>query len=308
MKTKIPEQLKADVPPSKWGKILAATPVVMTVIATLLAGLASSEMTRAQYDRAFAAQLQSKAGDQWNFFQAKRLRGAIQHNALDILEGTANVRPLNSDALKQFDASLGKADAQPLVAALLNGALPRINPGLDAKPEVKAALDAIEESKPEADIANALAKVDAKTLDDALRSARDKAAAFDTATGPINRGIERLEKALLQASTQDNALLPLKRDFTGARLAYTALRYETEARLNQAIASIYELKVRKSNISAERHHKRSQKFFFGMLAAQAGVIIATFALAARARSLLWSLAAAAGLAAILFAIYVYLYV
>ncbi|MGN6553848.1 MAG: DUF4337 family protein [Verrucomicrobiota bacterium] len=308
MKTKIPEQLKADVPPSKWGKILAATPVVMTVIATLLAGLASSEMTRAQYDRAFAAQLQSKAGDQWNFFQAKRLRGAIQHNALDILEGTANVRPLNADALRKFDASLEKADAQPLVDALLKGALPPITTGLDAKPEVKAALDAIEESKPETDIANALAKVDVKTLDDALRSARDKAAAFDTATGPINRGIERLEKALLQASAQDNAVLPLKRDFTGARLAYTALRYETEARLNQAVASIYELKVRKSNISAERHHKRSQKFFFGMLAAQAGVIIATFALAARARSLLWSLAAAAGLAAILFAIYVYLYV
>ena len=33
---------------------------------TLLAGLASSEMTRAQYDRSFAAELQSKAGDQWN--------------------------------------------------------------------------------------------------------------------------------------------------------------------------------------------------------------------------------------------------
>ena len=77
MKTQIPEQLKADVPLTTMGKLLLVTPVVMTVIATLLAGLASSEMTRAQYDRAYAAQLQSKAGDQWNYFQAKNIRSHV---------------------------------------------------------------------------------------------------------------------------------------------------------------------------------------------------------------------------------------
>ena len=45
-----------------------------------------------------------------------------------------------------------------------------------------------------------------------------------------------------------------------------------------------------------------------MLAAQAAVIIATFAIAARQRNFLWSIAAAAGTAAIGFAAYVYLYV
>ena len=75
---KIPDALKADMPQSNWGKVLAATPVIMTVIATLLAGLASSEMTRAQYDRSLAAQQQNKASDEWGFFQAKRLRGAFQ--------------------------------------------------------------------------------------------------------------------------------------------------------------------------------------------------------------------------------------
>jgi len=44
------------VPPSQWGKTLLATPIVMSVVATLLAGLASSEMTRAQYARSLAAQ------------------------------------------------------------------------------------------------------------------------------------------------------------------------------------------------------------------------------------------------------------
>jgi len=45
-----------------------------------------------------------------------------------------------------------------------------------------------------------------------------------------------------------------------------------------------------------------------MLAAQMAVIIATFSIAARQKSLLWSLAAAAGLTAVSFAAYVYFYV
>ena len=98
----------------------------------------------------------------------------------------------------------------------------------------------------------------------------------------------------------------MSRDLTAARLKYAALRYETEARLNQAVAGLYELQVRKSNLSAERHHRRSQRFFFGMLGAQLAVIISTFAMAARQRNLLWSLAAGAGLLAIIFAVVVYL--
>jgi len=93
-----------------------------------------------------------------------------------------------------------------------------------------------------------------------------------------------------------------------ARLRYTARRYDAEARLNQAIANVYELQVRKSNIGAERLHARSQRFFFGMLAAQAGVIVSTFAIAARQRNALWWLAAGAGIAAVAYATYVYLVV
>ena len=90
-----------------WGKMLAATPVVMAVIATLLAGLASSEMTRAQYDRALAAQQQSKAGDQWSFFQAKRLRGALQRNALDLLQSIVELHPLTCGGAQGMPPSNG---------------------------------------------------------------------------------------------------------------------------------------------------------------------------------------------------------
>src|SRR5512141_540451 len=100
MKVEIPDQLKADVPPTKWGKMLTATPVVMAVVATMLAGLSSSEMSRAQYERSLAAQQQSKAGDQWSFFQAKRMRGALQRNSLDLLQSTVELHPLTAAGLK----------------------------------------------------------------------------------------------------------------------------------------------------------------------------------------------------------------
>ena len=278
MKVQVPDQLRADVPPTNWGKMLAATPVVMAVVATLLAGLASSEMTRAQYDRSLAAQLQSKAGDQWSYFQAKKLRGAIQQNSYELLTATTDVRPIEKAALAKV----------PAPAAL----------NLEAK--VEAALQAVDKQKPESEIADLLKSVDDKSLAAAMQAAKDNALAFDTAIAPANEALEQLEKSL-PAGDQAAA-----RNLTAARMRYNAARYNTEASLNQSIANLYELQVRKANISAERHHKRSGKFFFGMLAAQAAVIVSTFAIAAQKRSFLWVLAAAAGLAAVIFAIYVYL--
>jgi len=278
MKTKLPEELTREAPQNKWGKILLATPVVMTVIATLLAGLASSEMTRAQYDRALGAQLQSKAGDQWSYFQAKKLRAAIQQTSLELLAATTDIRPIENPALEKV----------PSPAAL----------SLDSK--VEAALQAIEKEKPESEIADLLKSVDDKSLAAALQAAKDNTLAFDTAIAPANQALDQLEKSL-PAGDQAAA-----RNLTAARMRYNAARYNTEASLNQSIANLYELQVRKANVSAERHHKRSGKFFFGMLAAQAAVIVSTFAIAAQKRSFLWVLAAAAGLAAVIFAIYVYL--
>ena len=114
MKTSIPEELKKDVPSTTWGKLLVATPVVMTVVATLLAGLASSEMTRAQYDRAYGAHLQARAGDQCGYFQAKKLRAAMQRNSIDLLQATVEIRPLSASALPKASlvafAALEKAE------------------------------------------------------------------------------------------------------------------------------------------------------------------------------------------------------
>ena len=278
MKVTIPEELKKDMPHTTWGKILSATPIVMTVIATLLAGLASSEMTRAQYDRALGAQLQSKAGDQWGYFQAKKLRSAMMRNSFELLQATADVHPLENPALEKI----------PSVAA----------PVLDAN--LQTALAAVETEKPETEIAGDLKQVDDKSLAAALQAARDQTRDFDTALAPANEAVAQLEKSL-PAGDKSAA-----RNLTATKMRFSSMRYDAEAALNQNIGYLLELQVRKANLSAERHHRRSQKFFFGMLAAQAGIIVSTFAMAARQRNLLWTLAAAAGIAAVVFAIYVYL--
>lgn len=378
---KIPEELKGAAPPTRWGKILAASPVVMAVLATMLAGLASSEMTRAQYDRSLAAQQQSKAGDQWSFFQAKRLRSVTQRNTIDLLQTMIDIGPLSMDALKQsatqLPAEMGlagnqiqemrqrmpggdadaanaaarkaaeqylqnaaqrKAEAEAVksellaaldssaaataIVAMQRGVLPDMGADPVLEPSLKAALDVLESSRPESEIAPFVAAVDSRTLDDALRVAKERTQALDVATKPVSQVTDRLERLLTRQTVlvqEARAVLAvggvaprlaptLNREFTAARLALAATRYDREARLNQAIANLYELQVRKSNLSAERHHMRSQRFFYGMLGAQLAVIISTFAIAARQRNLLWSLAAAAGLVAILFAVYVYLYV
>src|SRR5262245_50354415 len=103
MKGEVPADLKATVPQTTWGRILTATPIVLTIVATALAGLASSEMTRAQYRRSLAAQQQSKAGDQWGLFQAKRIRGAGQRTTLDLLEAMTDIHPLDAAALKKLN-------------------------------------------------------------------------------------------------------------------------------------------------------------------------------------------------------------
>ena len=299
------EELKSGLPDSKWGKVLGATPIVMTVIATLLAGLSNSEMTKAQYARALAAQQQSKAGDQWAFFQAKRIRGAIQSGTLDLVQILDDEHQFNTDALRAYAATL--PDPEPSLSALtllLAGRLPgqAAAPLLD--PKLKAVLDAIEQLVPAPELTDRLNAVTPETLDSAIRAAQDHARDFENLLQPVVRGGDRLGDAIDAAGAAQKSL---RRDFAELRLRYSSMRYDAEAGLNRAVANLYEVQVRQSNLKAERHHRRSMRFFFGMLAAQAAVIVSTFAMAARKRNLLWSLAAAAGVGAVGFAAYVFLY-
>jgi Domain of unknown function (DUF4337) len=70
---------------SLFDSVIISTPVMLTVIATFILGRSTSEMTQAQYQRALASQNQSKVGDQWAFFQAKRIRGTTFEATADLL-------------------------------------------------------------------------------------------------------------------------------------------------------------------------------------------------------------------------------
>jgi hypothetical protein len=320
--TQAPEPSKTQEPQSTFAKILAATPVVMTVIATLLAGLASSEMTSAQYDRSLAAQQQSKAGDQWSYFQTKKLRGALDQNAFDVLQMTSRVAPLDVAALKGAVAqdapgapknsgsrtNLGamlESDTGKKALEALGGEDLKIPAGPALDPKLQAVIDAIVNDRPDAETVPLVAKLIRADVDLALRASQERAKSFSEATKPITQSLDALQR-LLSSGPSTAAAQSVHQSFAAARLRYEAQRYDAEARLNQAIGNLYEVEVHLSNFSAERHRMRSQEFFVGMLIAQAAVIISTLAMAARQRNALWTLAAAAGLAAIAFAFYVYL--
>src|SRR5438445_9600134 len=102
-------------PPRKtlWTIVLSSTPVILTVVATLLAGVSSSEMTQAQYHRSLAAQNQSKASDQWGFFQAKRGRATSERATADVLAGLGDVAAISGpellDALDRLVDKLTRA-------------------------------------------------------------------------------------------------------------------------------------------------------------------------------------------------------
>ena len=291
-KAQIPEALKADLPPNKWGKILSITPVVMTVIATLLAGLSSGEMIRAQYDRSLAAQQQSKAGDQWGYFQAKRLRAAMQRSTLDGIRATAKVYPLDAARFEPASASPQALDS------LANGTLPATEPQPALAEPIAAALSAVETGQSDEAVSKLLKSVKKADLASALAAASAHVRAFDAALKPVTSDIDALEKHISPV---------IQPSFIAARLAYAAQRYDLESRQNQVIAQLLELQVRESNTSAERHHIRSSYFFYGMLAAQLAVIISTLSMAVQKRNALWAIAAAAGTFAFAVATYVYLF-
>jgi hypothetical protein len=111
-------------PKTLWDKVVTSTPIILTVVATILAGLSNGEMTRAQYHRSLAGQNQSKASDQWNLFQAKRIRGTDMDGTAMVLRSLTGAGPLTPDSLKASAARIPEQveradkDAEALVKAV----------------------------------------------------------------------------------------------------------------------------------------------------------------------------------------------
>jgi hypothetical protein len=399
-------------PKTFWSTVLTATPILLTVLATILAGLSARELTLSQYHRALAAQDQSKAGDQWNLFQAKRSRRTNHENTVDLLlvhagsdridaakvDTTAALvlqllRRANgqtSDLLHRIQAAkeeLGTAGSAALHEAAMrlqqtvreklqqaNQDQPRIqellsrtevraawaylsrkgqpaNPVREpASPRIEAARQAIAARRPEEETAALYRQIPNEDLRKAIATAEAEVQAIEHTYEPVSEALGQIEKVVQQqlgfvrslehavraveitatelpggtgqslanvraavgalsrsAQMAKSAGEELSADFKAAWHGYQARRYKDEAEFSRQAAEVYEIQVRKNSALSERHRDRSKDFFLGMLAAQAGVTIATFSLAVKYRSTLWALASLIGVGAILYAFYVHVY-
>ncbi len=441
-----PNAPKTDVPERKtlWNTILTATPILLTVVGTLLASRSSSEMTQAMYYRSVAAQNQSKASDQWAFFQAKRVRGTIQQmfaergaflpatelavanrlpkalersgseakTLLDTVDAALKSSGANSgsdletlkravvkyqaevhSAVKEAKKSqtaitqlLGAKDSSPETveeAAAVQAGLtyltstklpvPADEPKDGPRKVVDAVLDKqilevleasrqleklkeVHDEKQDAKIEDQRKEVeklirklsDAK-IRNAIETAEAKAVKFDKGTDPATKAIRKVEgmlqtqqavlrPVLAAANEVEMAVQDLPADgklsdvrksadilqtsvgrleteissvsnrFKEAHCDFDVRRYGREGNFNLEVAALYELQVYKSALSSDQHRDRSTFYMYAMLAAQAGVTIATFGLAVRQKSIFWALATAAGVTAITIAIFAYQFI
>lgn len=307
---KLPKIPDDGQPKSLKQTIHASTPIVLTVMATLLAGLSSGEMTRSQYFRSLAAQFQAKASDQWAFYQAKRSRSVEAANALDILSAASHPAPLDPAGLLAADADLHPVLDDPATAALFAGGFPQL-PAVEDKPvadkTVSDAMAAADHGQTEAQMAPLLRQITDDQMAAALQTAQANLDAFDAAMQPIGTAMDKLHSTLGQAGSNTPAVFAAQADVSAARLRYSSVRYDREAGYNRVTGELYDLQVHRNSVESDRRRTRSSLFFYGMLISQAAVLIATFSLAGQKPGALWMLAVLTGAAAAAFGGYVYIY-
>jgi hypothetical protein len=207
-------------------KALAAVPIVLTVMATILAGLSSSEMTQSMYYRSLAAQNQSKAGSQWAFFQAKRIRGTTMESGGDLIRALADPPPIDAVRLRadleRIEAAARRANgAQPLLDAInrlkqiigresvrqslryIGGPdLPAVAESRSQDEQIQSLAKAIEARQTEAQTERQVLEVSTDRVEQALEQAEATAAAFDNAGKPITDDARTLEKAIFEIAAE----------------------------------------------------------------------------------------------------------
>ncbi|HTK76532.1 MAG TPA: DUF4337 family protein [Gemmataceae bacterium] len=332
-----------DAPKSAATKALAAVPVALTVLATILAGLSSSEMTRSMYYRSLAAQDQSKAGSQWAFFQAKRIRGTTLDATVDLVRTLTDTPPFEPGSLRslaariedglragasaaadkakaarqKLDALLDRDDVKQVWDYLAGTRLPAIQERHIEDAAIADTLTAIRSHQTEPQTIDKVTRINPARLDEAIELAEANVDAFDEACksattvvrdldGVVHEFAAAVRKAGSNGGDARAALKALTATVSAMRQDFTARRYAQEAKFNQQAAELYEVQVRRAGVDSERHRNRSKNFFYAMLCAQAGVTVASLALAKSRKSFFWAVAGAAGLLAIAMGGYVYL--
>jgi len=308
---------------SAWTKAMQLTPVVLTLLATALAGISSSEMTQAMYFRTLASQHQAKAGDQWAFFQAKRIRGTSLEGTASVLRNVAHVVPLTTTLIDKAPESVREslaawrveAEKNQVVGMVLGKSLPTIEEQSLSRPEdverLAGALQIAGRPHAEAELAKSVKELSPHVIEAATATAEKNADAFDKACEPASQAMKQL-RALSDTwgATTTEAGAEQVRQLAGsielASLDFDARRYRRESTFNMKTATHYELRVARSALESDVHRERSRMFFFSMLMAQVGVTVSSLALARSNHSLFWTIAALAGICSLVFTGFTYL--
>jgi hypothetical protein len=222
---------QADKPASTSSTVLNMTPVVLTVLATVFAGVSSSEMTQSMFYRALAAQEQSKSGDEWAFFQTKRIRGtslettgqlldSFTHpvafsadlfhtattqmiSALDKTPGSGSAaKEIVLNAQKQFDNLLANDSNKRAFQLLTSEKLPVTKneelSNKEALGRMNVLIKDLAERKTENATANNVRQIQTSDIDDATAIAEHNAEVFEKACQPVNQEIEDIRKIMLR--------------------------------------------------------------------------------------------------------------
>ena len=333
---------RPEKPGGVFGTIVTTTPIVLTILSTVLSGLSNAELGQANYLRQLANQKQSKIADQWSFFQARRIRGTDIENASDLLRLLGHVEPFDPETnrtdIDNLAKSLEQAGASPAVLARIKAAEQKLekivkDPANQAsfayltkrslpaaeletiaeREKIDEIVGEIESRKTEQELVPLMRDVKEETLQKAVQSAERNQDSFDKIGseagkifGAYAAGLEEIAAAARsvgkKAKEERTAAESLVASFQIATLDYDARRYRQESKLNQAVAQLYEVSVRYLGAQAERHRDRSFKFFLAMLLSQMGAVVAALALARIASSNIWGIAAFSALIAGLMAL------
>ena len=287
-------------PKTLFDRVIVATPIVLTIIATIFAGLSGTEMNLAMYWRSVAAQDQAKSTSQWSLAGFKRDRSLIAQGQAQTLLAIAGRGP---------EAAGAALDAVPLAkergtgAAWLKGEGPP-KPGLPAVGEpIQSVQQALAERLPEDEVLRRAVSVGRTAVDDAIRQAEAAADDFDKLCEPALKAADDIERRGLPRRGQGpragvgrpggaggNRPPPLSDrgpHEPGHRPALRGPRGRRHGRVGPAPDQEQELLLRDAHGPGRRHHRVGG-------AAQ------------RQKSLFWMLASIAGVLAILFGVYVYL--
>jgi hypothetical protein len=304
-------------------KIGAALPIGLTALATVFAGMSTGALQQAMFWKSQAAQDQSKATNQWTLAGFKRDRALAMQTAAAVLRANSgyaaprfDVPPIKaSPGDPEGEKAKAQEEAQKKALGWLTeakgdraGPPPVKLPDVDDE-HIKGLGTAIAERHPEGEILRLAGKVNKDKIQQAIDDAEKANELIDKEWSPIIDLAASLVRAQAAFKADDPDKAQKAINAAAAQAAGFELeqrRYRAESRLNQGIASLYEVRVRVSSAESDRHRHKSQNFFLAMLAAQIGAVVASVAMGRKRGGALWVVAGIVGLVSLGMGAYVFL--